>query len=227
MRGRRLLRVAVAAAAATASVAAVPSAAGGQESAADMEVRITARRLADGRTEFALQQRASDGAWGERLLSARRFFPAEAPPGRWLASSPLTVAASSTFEESAADVEVRVTARRLADGRIEFALQRRAPDGAWSGRLSPTQRYFPATATTGDWLSSSPLTLAVAGGRTGPGTTAPRTDAFTLDRGARSGDTLVAASHSQTCAVRLDGAWTAGAGRVCGSGSVRPVWTMS
>ena len=56
----------------------------------EAEVRITARRLADGRTEFALQQRV-DGQWGERMVPAQRFFPATVNHERWLNSTPLTV----------------------------------------------------------------------------------------------------------------------------------------
>ena len=58
---------------------------------AEAEVRITARRLADGRTEFALQERAAGDSWGERRLPGSRFFPASPVVGRWLSSSPLTV----------------------------------------------------------------------------------------------------------------------------------------
>ena len=64
---------------------------GGGDDAAGTEVRITAQRLADGRTEFALQQREADGEWGERLLPRDRFVPATAAVGRWLSSTPLTV----------------------------------------------------------------------------------------------------------------------------------------
>ncbi len=59
------------------------------DSSAAVEVRIVAQRLSSGRTEFALQQRAPDDIWGERLLPERRFFPARVEVGRWLASSPL------------------------------------------------------------------------------------------------------------------------------------------
>ena len=61
-----------------------------------VEVRITAQRLADSRTEFALQQREADGEWGERLLPRARFFPASTAVGRWLSSTPLTVSTPST-----------------------------------------------------------------------------------------------------------------------------------
>ena len=53
------------------------------------EVRIAAKRLESGRIEFALQQRELDGSWGDRILPARRFFPASGSEGRWLTSSPL------------------------------------------------------------------------------------------------------------------------------------------
>ena len=55
---------------------------------AEVEVRIAAQRLENGRVEFALQQRV-DGEWGERILPTRRFYPADAD--RWLYSSPLTL----------------------------------------------------------------------------------------------------------------------------------------
>ncbi len=56
------------------------------------EVRIVARRLDDGRTEFALQPRDGD-EWEERILPARRYFPADPGHSRWLHSStiPITV----------------------------------------------------------------------------------------------------------------------------------------
>ena len=51
------------------------------------EVRVAVQRLADGRIEVAVQERQTDGAWGERLLPEKRFLPADAPTGRWLTSS--------------------------------------------------------------------------------------------------------------------------------------------
>ena len=47
-------------------------------------VRISAKRLENGRTEFGLQVQ-SDGAWGpsERLLPRSRMFPANAQAGRF------------------------------------------------------------------------------------------------------------------------------------------------
>ena len=67
----------------------------------EAEVRITARRLADGRTEFALQQRV-DGEWGERQLPASRYFPASVSHNRWLNSTSLTVSVvGSEMEDTA------------------------------------------------------------------------------------------------------------------------------
>ena len=53
----------------------------------DGEVRVAVQRLADGRTEVAVQERQADGTWSERLLPEKRFLPADAPTGRWLTSS--------------------------------------------------------------------------------------------------------------------------------------------
>ena len=58
------------------------------------EVRITARQAGDGRIEFALQQKV-DGEWGERILPASRFFPADVGHNRWLNSSPVTVSVAA------------------------------------------------------------------------------------------------------------------------------------
>ncbi len=77
----------------TALGVAVPSAAVGSQEP-DVTVRIVARRVDDGRVEFALQQQ-TDGDWGERILPSRRFFPVDVETGRWLASSSLTLEAET------------------------------------------------------------------------------------------------------------------------------------
>ena len=117
-----------------------------------VQVRIVARKLADSRIEFALQPTQPDGPWGDRLLPQNRYFPPDAPTGRWLVSSPLTVGAATA----------RIVARKLANGRIEFALQPAQPDGPWGDRLLPQNRYFPPDAPSRRWLVSSPLTLRLA-----------------------------------------------------------------
>ena len=65
----------------------------------ETEVRISAQRVEGGRVEFALQQRNTDSEWGERMLPARRFFPAEGFVNRWANSTPLTVAGEIEFPD--------------------------------------------------------------------------------------------------------------------------------
>lgn len=126
-----------------------------------VEVRVAARRLPDGRTEFAFQQRNDDGSWGARQFPTRRFVPADTDVGRWLSSSRITVEPPAGTAEAPAII-VRVTAQLLADGRMEFALQERDDDGSWADRRLPTRRFFPADARVNQWLSSSPLTITAA-----------------------------------------------------------------
>ena len=191
---------------AASGVVAVPSLAVGQEMETEVggeaqgAVRIVARRLADGRTEFGLRQELTDGRWAAPQLPRLRFFPAEARVGRWLASSPVTVnvAARPAFDPTG-EIELRIVARRVDDGRTEFALQQRRADGGWGSRLLPARRFFPVAATVGRWLASAPLTV-----------TAARADStgFAIGGRSRSGDTLVASKYDRTCAVRLDGGVT-------------------
>ena len=68
-----------------------------------------------------------------------------------------------TAQSTSVDIEVRIAAQRLADGRTEFALQHREPGGEWSERLLPRARFFPASTAVGRWLVSTPLTVAVPG----------------------------------------------------------------
>lgn len=133
---------------------------------------MAAQRLADGRTEFALQERDSDGSWAERRLPSSRFFPANTSVGRWLGSSPLTVELQPDGMQTASggtSVEVRVAAQLLADGRMEFALQERGTDGSWAERRLPRARFFPANARVGRWLASSPLTVQASANTPAPG----------------------------------------------------------
>ena len=142
-----------------------PQGAVAQDATGEVDVRVAAQRLADGRTEFALQEREADGSWGARRLPTRRMFPAGADVGRWLSSSPLTVEVQSDgmlADAQTPGIEVRVAAQRLADDRMEFALQEREADGSWGARRLPTRRMFPAGADVGRWLSSSALTVVVA-----------------------------------------------------------------
>ena len=149
---RRRAAAAIVALLAVLSGAVVSTAAAAQEdnTAGDSTiVRIVARKLDSGRIEFGLQQRQPDNAWGDRQRPRVRFFPTTATVGNWLASSTLDLPAG----------EVRIVARKLDDGRIEFGLQQRQPDNAWGDRQRPRVRFFPTTATVNRWLASSPLTL--------------------------------------------------------------------
>ncbi len=118
------------------------------------EVRIEARRLDDGRVEFALSERGADGEWGDRILPSSRYFPAGSRGG-WLRSSPVSVGAGAPAPA------VRIEARRLGDGRIEFALSERGTDGEWGDRVLPSSRYFPA-GSRGGWLRSSPVSVGAS-----------------------------------------------------------------
>ena len=168
-----------------------PPVAGQEATGDDVEVRIVARKLESGRIEFGLQQRDSDDAWGDRRLPRVRFFPTTAGVGRWLASSPLDLPVG----------EVRIVARKLTDGRIEFGLQQRDSDDTWGDRRLPRVRFFPTTAGVGRWLASSPLTLTAAG----PGTESPTT----TDQPSAGQHTTISAGGSSggghNCGLREDG----------------------
>ena len=202
-RWARLGRAAVAGLLACVGIAAVsaPAAAQGESPEATVSVRITAQRLADGRTEFALQHdpAASSGepfSWGERLLPARqRFFAADAAVESWLVSSPLTVTPAGS-----AGVIVRITAQRLADDRIEFAVQQQLSDGTWDERRLPARRFFPANAAVERWLNSSPLTWNPSAEPTPPATVPgpPATAGFSA----------VDSGGAHSCGLRADGAVT-------------------
>ena len=55
--------------------------------------RITARLGADGRVEFALQQRLPGSTWSDRIFPRARYFPTTATVDQWLVSSALTLSA--------------------------------------------------------------------------------------------------------------------------------------
>ena len=67
----------------------------------------------------------------------------------------LPVASQDTGSDGS---EVRIVARKLDDGRIEFGLQQRQSDNSWGDRQLPSSRFFPETADVDRWLRSSPLT---------------------------------------------------------------------
>ena len=70
------------------------------------------------------------------------------------------LAGSIALAATGGSAEVRINARQMEDGRVEFALQQRV-GGEWQERILPRSRYFPA-GSDGRWLNSSPLTVSAA-----------------------------------------------------------------
>ena len=132
-------------------LAAAPAAAqdGEQSDAAASTVRIQARLVQSGKVEFGLQL-DGDRVW---LPQARLFPYSTAEVGRWLFSSPYTLSASTV---------VRIQARLVESGKVEFGLQLDG-DRVWL----PQARLFPySTAEVGRWLFSSPYTPGASTGET-------------------------------------------------------------
>ena len=112
------------------------------ETSIDVAGAITARRLDDGRVEFAF--RPSGGA---RIFPEQRYVPADAASNSWLVSSDVT---------HVDDTLGRIIARRLDDGQMEFGFRVEGGD-----ELLPELRFVPAV-TSGGWLRSSELSFSVA-----------------------------------------------------------------
>ena len=129
---KRRAWVAAAALLALAAGTLVASPAAGQTTTGT-EVRIVARQLSSGTVEFGLQQRQADDPWGFHYLPRLRYFPTGAEVDRWLGSSPLALNVGG----------VRIVARELADGKIEFGLQQRQADGTWGSRQPAPSAALP------------------------------------------------------------------------------------
>ena len=169
------------------------------------EVRIVARKLDSGRIEFGLQQRQADNSWGDRQLPRVRFFPTTARVGHWLASSALDLSVG----------EVRIVARKLESGRVEFGLQQRQADNSWGDRQLPRVRFFPTTARVGHWLASSSLTLR-APQATGQYTASTVGDTYTCTLGSNGTLTCVGQSWQTEAPAGQYTAIASGAGHACG-----------
>ena len=122
-------------------------------------VRIVARKLENGKIEFALEQRQADDSWGARLYPTARLLPTTARVGTWHGSTPLEVIVAAAASDFVAEIEVRIVARKRSSGSVEFALQRRNDDGKWGSRQLLPQRLFPPDTRVGRWLRSSVFTL--------------------------------------------------------------------
>lgn len=93
-----------------------------QTQTVETEVRINARQLEDGRTEFAIQQRDGD-AWGERQIRGARYLPADVGHDRWLNSSAYTVSFQVPLPEPVVvteivEVEVEAEPVQVPDGAL-------------------------------------------------------------------------------------------------------------
>ena len=91
---------------------------------------------------------------------------------------------------------MRIVARKLESGRVEFGLQQRQSDNTWGDRRLPRVRFFPTTATVGNWLASSPLTL-----------TAPQTAAQSTAQ-STGRYSAVTAGQRHSCGLRTNGTIT-------------------
>ena len=108
--------------------------------AGDEEVRVRARLRESGSIEFTL--RTDSGI----LTPKDRYVSSTGAPTSWLHSSLLTLSNGA---------EVKIVARRSADGRIEFGVR---PEGQRE-ILKPRKRFFPTDAEVGEWLVSTPVTI--------------------------------------------------------------------
>ena len=68
------------------------------------------------------------------------------------------IIAGAVYAASDGDTEVRVSALRHDDGRVEVAVQQRDAEGDWGERIKPELRYVP-NDRTGVWLNSSPVAV--------------------------------------------------------------------
>lgn len=153
-------------------VAGVPVAVGAQEAPEgpteqQLEARILAQRHENGQVEFVVQFREAGEPWSESAEPPRRFLPPGVDVDVWFASSALTITVNAGTPSAYVAGEVRMVVQRLADDRIEFALQTRLPGETWGERLLPARRFFPADAEVGRWLVSAPVTVALAAGTAG------------------------------------------------------------
>ncbi|MCY3910292.1 MAG: hypothetical protein OXF99_02185 [bacterium] len=190
-----------------------------------VEARIAARWHADGRVEFALQQRQPDSTrgedppagmnangegdnqqdqpddtWGEHLLVQRRVLRPETiefGTGTWK---------YSTQFDLEGGIKARIAARWRSDGRVEFALQQRQRDNSWGQHLFVQQRLLqPETVFlgAGTWKYSTPYTLTTP--MVQDQADGAEVNRFTIPEGPRGDDTLITAGRGRTCAVEVDG----------------------
>lgn len=108
-----------------------------------LSARIVARRLQDGRIEFALEP-----STGQRILPSSRRLPRNPTIGRWLNTSDVVYEGQTIG---------RISARRLANGRTEFGF---LPASA-TERLLPRSRTFPSGSSATNWLRSTAIEIPI------------------------------------------------------------------
>ena len=104
----------------------------------DIELRINAKRLADGRTEFALQRR-DDGEWSDRIQPRGRYLPASPPVDRWLNSTAVSLGTSASPEHDSPDLPTKPSRWQPfhSDSTTEF----RGTRATWSVRVGPLAEW--------------------------------------------------------------------------------------
>ena len=90
--------------------------------------------------------------------------------------------------------EVRVSAERLEDGRVEIGLQQRGDDGQWSEIERPTRRFLAPDAPSGQVKFSSPVQIDLV---TRAERVAAEYQAELLLAGENLGDYFLAAFHAE------------------------------
>ena len=66
-------------------------------------------------------------------------------------------------QSDSGSAELRLSARRAADGSVELGLQRRAGE-EWGARILPDGRFLPADAAVDEWFDSASFALGEVGG---------------------------------------------------------------
>ena len=107
---------------------------------ADGDVHVLARLAEGRRVEFGLQ------AGGEVILPERRFVSLDRGATGWLRSSAVALPDGRG---------ARVAARRMVDGRFEWALR---VEGA-AGELRPVDRFVPPLRSFSEWLRSGAIAV--------------------------------------------------------------------
>ncbi len=116
--------------------------------AEEAQVRVAAKRLANGRVELAVQVE-TQGQWSPRVLPEKRMLSARARLDDWLQTSQVGLSSGH---------KVRINARRVESGEVELGLVE-IVNGESQDRQLPDIRLLPADQAVGEWWDSSPLTL--------------------------------------------------------------------